>query len=47
MREIVYSSIKHRDKVLKDIEGKYERIVDDAPRKTLICYNKNYYKNNK
>ena len=47
VREIRYNSISQRDNTLKGIKGKYERIVDDAPRKTLICYNKNYYKNNK
>ena len=47
VKEIRYNSISQRDNTLKGIKGKYERIVDDAPRKTLICYNKNYYKNNK
>ena len=47
VREVKYNSIAQRNHTLKGIKGKYEKIVDDAPRKTLICYNKNYYKNNK
>lgn len=47
VREIKYNSDKQKENVIKSIQGKYEKIVDDVPRKTLICYNKNYYKNNK
>lgn len=47
VKEIKYNSLAQRDNTLKGIRHKYDRIVDDTPRKILICYNKNYYKNNK
>lgn len=38
--EIKYINEKQRVKIIKSINGKYDKIVNDSISKTLICYNK-------
>ena len=46
IKEIKYNSEKQRINLMKQIEGKYKKIINDEVRKVLICYNKAYYKSN-
>ena len=39
MKEIKYKSDKQRINIMKQINGKYKRIVNDETRKVLMCYN--------
>lgn len=42
MKEIKYSNDKQRINIMKQINGKYKKIVNDETRKVLICYNSSY-----
>ena len=39
MKEIKYKSDKQRINIMKQINGKYKRIINDETRKVLMCYN--------
>lgn len=39
MKEIKYSNDKQRINIMKQINGKYKKIVNDENRKVLMCYN--------
>lgn len=39
MKEIKYSNDKQRINIMKQINGKYKKIVNDETRKVLMCYN--------
>ena len=39
MKEIKYKSDKQRINIMKQISGKYKRIINDETRKVLMCYN--------
>lgn len=47
IKEIKYNSEKQRINTMSQIKNKYHRIVDDAARKVLICYNYGYKVRNK
>lgn len=42
MKEIKYDNDKQRINIMKQINGKYKKIVNDETRKVLICYNSSY-----
>lgn len=45
IKEIPYTSNKHRIKIMKEIEKKYAKIINDEANRKLICYNNGYTNN--